>query len=56
MGCELAAIVLDSEGPVLDFEDEATVADSLVKEAACRALNEDLLRLVGAEELLDVLG
>ena len=56
VGGELAAIVLDSEGPVLDFKDKSTVADSLVKEAACRTLNEDLLRLIGAEELLDVLG
>ena len=56
VGGELAAIVLDSEGPVLDFEDKSTVADGLVKEAACRALDEDLLRLIGAEELLDMLG
>ena len=56
MGGELAAIVLDGEGPVLDFEDKPTVADGLVKEAACRALDEDFLRLIGAQELLDVLG
>ena len=56
MGGELAAIVLDGKGPVLDFEDEATVADSLVKEAVCRALDEDFLRLIGAEEFLDMLG
>ena len=49
MGGELTAIVLDGEGPVLDFEDEATVADGLVKEAACRALDEDFLGLIGAQ-------
>ena len=56
MGGALAAIVLVGEGPVLDFEDKSTVADGFVKEAACRTLDEDLLRLIGAEELLNMLG
>ena len=56
VGGELAAVVLHSKAPVLDLEDKATVADDLVKEATARALDEHLLGLVGAEELLEVLG
>ena len=56
VGGELAAVVLHSKAPVLNLEDKATVADDLVKEATARALNEYLLGLVGAEELLEVLG
>ena len=56
VGGELAAVVLHGKAPVLDLEDEASIADDLVKEAAARALDEYLLGLVGAEELLEVLG
>ena len=56
MGGELTAVVLHSKAPVLDLEDKATVADDLVKEATTRALDEYLLGLVGAEELLQMLG
>ena len=56
VGGELAAVVLHGKAPVLDLEDEATVADDLVKEATTRALDEYLLGLVGAEELLQMLG
>ena len=56
MGGELATVVLHSKAPVLDLKDEASIANDLVKEAAARALNEYLLGLVGAEELLEVLG
>ena len=56
MGGELATVVLHGKAPVLDLEDEASIADDLVKEATARALDEYLLGLVGAEELLEVLG
>ena len=56
VGGELAAVVLHSKAPVLNLEDKASVADDLVKEAAARALDKHLLGLVGAEELLEVLG
>jgi len=52
VGGELATVVLHGKAPVLDLEDEASIADDLVKEATAPGPHPEPLRLGGAGALL----